>query len=175
MPLAVAPSRHSATPALGRCSSRRISSCAPSCRAHPKSRVVATHDSDFRSPPVSDTAAIRNAPLSNPHRSGRSIQKSRPPQRLSRSDFVPWRFSDAGRLSAWMGPGMPASENLHMTGTRARRQIVIELDSQWIGAQPPPLEAIASVVRYFVQRLHHRVDQGSSTILPPSPPASIRA
>ena len=29
-------------------------------------------------------------------------------------DFVPWRFSDAGRRSAWLDL-MPASENLHIT------------------------------------------------------------
>src|SRR5260370_8442826 len=28
-------------------------------------------------------------------------------------DFVPWRFSDAGRRSAWLASWVPASENLH--------------------------------------------------------------
>jgi hypothetical protein len=28
-------------------------------------------------------------------------------------DFVPWRFSDAGRRSAWWPSCVPASENLH--------------------------------------------------------------
>jgi hypothetical protein len=29
-------------------------------------------------------------------------------------DFVPWRFSDAGRKSAWLLPAFRRSENLHM-------------------------------------------------------------
>src|SRR5487761_2571703 len=29
-------------------------------------------------------------------------------------DFLPWRFSDAGRSSTWIVPPLPASENLHM-------------------------------------------------------------
>jgi hypothetical protein len=33
-------------------------------------------------------------------------------------DFVPWRFSDAGRRSAWLASWVPASENLRGTGRR---------------------------------------------------------
>jgi hypothetical protein len=30
-------------------------------------------------------------------------------------DFLPWRFSDAGRRSAWLASCVPASENLRIS------------------------------------------------------------
>src|SRR5882672_10283716 len=48
-----------------------------------------------------------NVPRLNLHK--RPRHRRCPPSR----DFVPWRFSDAGRRSAWIALVMPASENLH--------------------------------------------------------------
>jgi hypothetical protein len=31
-------------------------------------------------------------------------------------DFLPWRFSDAGRQRVWIDPRLPAAENLHKHG-----------------------------------------------------------
>src|SRR5215470_10744350 len=38
------------------------------------------------------------------------------PPTFPHRDFVPWRFSDAGRRSAWLASWVPASENLRKTG-----------------------------------------------------------
>ena len=35
-------------------------------------------------------------------------------------DFVPWRFSNAGRMTAWQASSLPASENLTQQRTSHR-------------------------------------------------------
>src|SRR6516164_9775736 len=50
--------------------------------------------------------------------SGRQIPIVAAPPTIPHRDFVPWRFSDAGRRSAWLASWVPASENLRKEGKR---------------------------------------------------------
>ena len=64
---------------------------------------------------LSPKAIASNSALQSPQASPRSqipIASAAPPPPTSR-DFVPWRFSDAGRHSAWMASSSRRPRNLH--------------------------------------------------------------
>jgi hypothetical protein len=44
-------------------------------------------------------------------------------ERQTSRDFVPWRFLDAGRLSATRISSLPASKNLHSSGRLTRGRV----------------------------------------------------
>jgi hypothetical protein len=78
--------------------------------------------------PRTDSCSAANSAIRSPRRRAGGIPGSsvRAPWRLSDNrhrrrtthlrDFVPWRFSDAGRISVWRPACLPASENLHKSG-----------------------------------------------------------
>jgi len=62
---------------------------------------------------------VQNDPLANLTSRGEIPIVAAPPT-IPHRDFVPWRFSDAGRRSAWLVSWVPASENLRSTGLTQR-------------------------------------------------------
>jgi hypothetical protein len=122
MLLVVAAGRQPATPALGRCASPCVTSCAPLRPTRPERRAGTTHNRYFQSLPVSRNDAICTAQLQNPH-SVRLVDPEKPPA----SAAIAKRFRALalfGRRPSERvdGPGMPASENLHISGKSPPRQ-----------------------------------------------------
>ena len=54
--------------------------------------------------------------------------------KLPERDFVPWRFSAAGRQSACRGSSLPAAENLHKTSREQSQQSRASLFDHLVGA-----------------------------------------
>src|SRR5215469_16002134 len=88
-----------------------------------------TRHGDTDVPPVTHTPPARQSdggqfnqispsltPRLNPH-SARGTDGGLAPR-----DFVPWRFSDAGLRAVWRGSSLPASENLHTSGSQRHPQ-----------------------------------------------------
>ena len=121
------------------------------CREGHRARVAecatsATHNSlksqrarNLKSPISNDRAitsklcirsrptAVKNHSASNSCASVNS--RKRPPHRRCTTDrdFVPWRFSDAGRISAWRVTSFRRPRNLHKTGSRRDRSCTMML------------------------------------------------
>jgi hypothetical protein len=76
---------------------------------------------------LSPKAIASNSALQSPQASPRGqipIASAAPPPPTSR-DFVPWRFSDAGRHSAWMASSCRRPRNLHISGLMHRTKRVL--------------------------------------------------
>ena len=75
------------------------------CAANPGAHHPADHDSAASSPQHCQQPIAAPAPRQPPPPSRRGqipIAPAAPPRTTSRRDFVPWRFSNAGRPRAWL-------------------------------------------------------------------------
>ena len=89
--------------------------------ANPVAQPVEPCSASFTPPPASmfcrqATAATTSAKPSRTARRGQIPIATRTAGCPTHRDFVPWRFSDAGRQSEGIVMSRPASENLHIIG-----------------------------------------------------------
>src|SRR5262249_24989763 len=90
----------------------------------------------------------RAAPTHNSH-SARCLA-----WRQTSRDFVPWRFLDAGRLSARRRSSLPASKNLHKRRHSELRvppsRPIVDIDEFAVG----PLRTLMSISKRFLEIAH---------------------
>ena len=83
-----------------------------------------------RSPNISGKPIAATGCVNHPQASRRSEipidSAARPPPP---NDFVPWRFSAAGRPSPWLASSLPAAENLHKAQNRTSSKFYRDPDS----------------------------------------------